>query len=295
MGDRKKKKRRKDKRKAGKSKPIPALALDRHVLYEASVQNPEADIDFFRRVYRRKRGRPFRLLREDFCGTAALACDWVRRQAGHRAWGVDLHRPTLDWGIKHHVSRLGESARKRLTLLCDDVMNVTEPKVDVVAGLNFSYGVFKDRQTLGRYFRQVRKSMRPGGIFFVDAFGGTETMSEMEEKRPIPASKVFDGVKIPKFTYIWEQAHFNCVNHDILCYIHFKLKDGTKIKRAFTYDWRLWTLPELQELMLEAGFASTEVYLEGWDEEADDTDGIFRRRTYFENQDGWVGYVVGLT
>ena len=71
--------------------------------------------------------------------------------------------------------------------------------------------------------------------------------------------------------------------------------DGSKLRRAFVYDWRLWTLPELQELMLEAGFKSTEVYTEGWDVGADDTDGIFRRRRYFENQEGWVAYVVGLT
>ena len=54
-----------------------------------------------------------------------------------------------------------------------------------------------------------------------------------------------------------------------------------------------WTLPELQELLLEAGFARTDVYVEGWDEEADDTDGVFRRRARFENMSGWVAYVVG--
>ena len=67
-----------------------------------------------------------------------------------------------------------------------------------------------------------------------------------------------------------------------------------KQKRAFSYKWRLWTLPELQELMLDAGFKSVEVYLEGWDDEADDTDGIFRRRKQFENQSGWVAYIVGF-
>ena len=83
------------------------------------------------------------------------------------------------------------------------------------------------------------------------------------------------------------------VNHHILCHIHFKFPDKSKMKRAFTYDWRLWTLPELQELMLEAGFARADVYLEGWDDEEDEADGIFRRRKHFDNMAGWVGYVVG--
>ena len=43
---------------------------------------------------------------------------------------------------------------------------------------------------------------------------------------------------------------------------------------------------EMQKGVCEAGG--------GWDDEEDDTDGIFRKRTYFENQAGWVAYVVGL-
>ena len=109
------------------------------------------------------------------------------------------------------------------------------------------------------------------------------------------ASTARDGTRLPAFTYIWEQARFNPINHHILCYIHFKLADGTRLNRAFTYDWRLWSLPEIQELMLEAGFDSVEIYVEGWDEDEDETDGIFRRRKQFENQSGWVAYVVGLT
>ena len=67
-----------------------------------------------------------------------------------------------------------------------------------------------------------------------------------------------------------------------------------KLRKAFTYDWRLWTLPEIQELLREAGFASTEVYVDGWDEETEEGDGIYRRRTVLENQAAWVAYVVGL-
>jgi len=77
-----------------------------------------------------------------------------------------------------------------------------------------------------------------------------------------------------------------------VCHINFKLRDGTRMKKAFTYDWRLWTLPEMRELLLDAGFLSADVYVEGWDDEEDESDGIFRKRKYFENQEGWVAYVV---
>ena len=63
------------------------VVRDRHLLYTAAVQSVDADLDFFLRVYKRKRGEPFKTLREDFCGTAALACEWVRRRFINRGAG----------------------------------------------------------------------------------------------------------------------------------------------------------------------------------------------------------------
>lgn len=278
----------------GKNKKEKRIVSDRHLLYSAAVQSVDSDLDFFQRIHKRKRKRPFRLLREDFCGTAALACEWVRRNRENRAWGVDLDRKTLEWGKKRYVTRLGAKA-ERLELLRDNVLSVETPPVEVVAALNFSYCVFKARQELRAYLEQVRSSLLPGGMLFLDIFGGTEAVCEAVEKRKIEPSKAFDGTSVPRFTYVWDQASYNPVDHHIVCHIHFKLRDGKKIRRAFTYDWRLWTIPELRELLAEAGFAASEVYVEGWDEETEDTDGIFRRRVRFENQAGWVAYVVGFT
>jgi len=269
------------------------LVCDKQMLYTAAVQSVDADADFFQRIYKKKRGERCTRLREDFCGTAALACEWVGRSKQNEAWGVDLHRPTLDWGRKYNVPTIGAAA-ERLHLIEGDVLEPREPAVDVAVAMNFSYSVFKNRELLGRYFSVVRKTLRPGGILFTDALGGPEAMDSMLEKRKIKRSKAPDGTKVPGFTYVWEQASFNPVNHDFKCHIHFKLPDGSKMKRAFTYDWRLWTLPEVQELMIEAGFAETAVYGEGWDDETDDTDGIFRRRKKFDNQSAWVAYVVGF-
>lgn len=95
MGD---KKNRKKKRK--RKNELTAATADRHILYEASVQCVEADIDFFLRIFRKTRSRPLRNLREDFCGTAALATDFIRRHKENRAVGVDLDQPTLDWGFR---------------------------------------------------------------------------------------------------------------------------------------------------------------------------------------------------
>ncbi|MDH3626197.1 MAG: class I SAM-dependent methyltransferase [Acidobacteriota bacterium] len=275
-----------------KEKKKKAAAIhDRHLLYTASVQSVDADIEFFERVYKSKNRKRFTDLREDFCGTAVLACEWVRQKATHRAWGVDLDRPTLDWARKHYLPVLGEAV-DRLHLMEADVLKGEAPKVDVIAALNFSYCIFKTREQLRAYFAAARRGLRSDGVLILDVFGGTEALIEDKEDRKITSCRSFDGRKIPAFTYGWEQASFNPIDHEIRCHIHFKLPDGKKIKRAFTYDWRLWMLPEMRELLDEAGFRSSDVYLEGWDDEADDTDGIFRKRKRFENQDGWVAYLV---
>jgi hypothetical protein len=70
---------------------------DIHWLYEASVQNADTDLDFAKRVFSRHWKRMPLTLREDFCGTAKLACRWVQRNTMHQAWGIDFHQPTLDW------------------------------------------------------------------------------------------------------------------------------------------------------------------------------------------------------
>ncbi len=273
---------------------LTAATVDPHVLYEASVQSTDFELDFLRRVYRAKRGRGFSSLREDFCGTAALACDWVRRGADHTAVGVDLDRPTLEWGAANHVARLGPAARRRVRLVRDNVLHVSRPRVDAIVAFNYSYSVFKERDLLRRYFRNAWTSLARDGILCVDAFGGTAATDEGIESRRVGPLMRNDGRKVPRFTYQWDQVRFNPVTHEILCHMHFRFSDGTRLTKAFVYDWRFWTLPELQETMREAGFRSVDVHVEGWDDERNEADGIFRKRRSFTNIAGWVAYVVGF-
>jgi len=263
-------------------------------LYEAAVQNVDTDLDFAKRVFSRHWKRQPVTLREDFCGTAKLACRWVERGINHEAWGIDKHQPTLNWAIRHNTSGLSEKQKKRLHLVCDDVLTVDTPPIDVVMALNFSFCVFKERELLRRYFRRVEQTLKPEGLFVMDIYGGTESfMKKSDDPRIIPGFTTPNGQEIPDFEYVWEQAEFNPINHHTKCHIHFKVPGVGEIKKAFTYNWRLWTLPELQEILIEAGFSKTEVYLHGFDENGE-SDEIYRRRTNYENCEAWVAYVVGI-
>jgi cyclopropane fatty-acyl-phospholipid synthase-like methyltransferase len=257
-----------------------AEQADRHYLYQLSVQCVEADIDMVDENFKKLRGRQAITLREDFCGTANTVCEWVRRRSMNVAIGVDLNQEVLDWGRYHNQKNLTASAQSRITLLNDDVLVVETAPMDLILAMNFSYQSFKTRAELKRYFSRVYQALTEDGIFFLDAFGGYEAFREMEE------STDFDD-----FTYVWDQHQYNPVNGDITCLIHFIFPDGSKIKRAFTYDWRLWTLPELRELLIEAGFKQVLVYWEGTNKKTGEGSGEYLPTTVGEADAGWICYL----
>lgn len=277
-----KKKPKKGKGRAKPKKTSLAKRADKHVLYQKSVQAPEADVEFFTDVFKEIRGRSPKSMREDFCGTAFLSCTWAASKKSRTAFGVDLDGPTLDWGREHNLSAIDEEAQKRVSLVQANVLEGVGPQSDIACALNFSYGVFKTRAELLAYFQKARETLVDDGIFITELYGGYDAICTTEEDRDV------DG-----FTYVWEQASFNPINHHTLCYIHFHFADGSKIKRAFTYDWRLWTVPEMRELLLEAGFADTKVYWERTDVGGGGT-GDFVVTEEEENQDSWLVYIVGV-
>lgn len=276
------KKRRKQRQKKKRQRNWrTAAGADRHELYELSVQEPEAEGDFIEQVWAERRGRRCESIREDFCGTAAVCMEWVRRRREHTAIGIDLDESVLDWGRRRMPDRLSKSQMQRVTLIHGDVMKVEPDPVDCALAMNFSYMIFKTRRELKKYFMRVCRGIKADGLFLLDAYGGSDALLELKEDRDL------DG-----FTYIWDQAYYNPINAHAINHIHFRFPDGTKLKKAFTYDWRLWTLPELQELLLEAGFSNVVVYWEGTDEDTGEGDGEWSAETEGEACPGWIAYLV---
>jgi len=268
-------------KRRGKRSPV-VVPTDRHWLYQEAVQSPEVHVAFFDRVYRRRNGRLPRLLKEDFCGTALLCAQWVKTRRDNAAVGVDLDADTLAWGRRHNVAPLEPEARTRVQLVRDDVRRVTRPRVDVVAALNFSYFEFKTRDALREYFAVARRSLRPGGVLVLDMYGGWEAQMGTTDK-----------TRNRGFTYIWEQASYDPITHLTRFFIHFKhYASGRTIKRAFEYNWRQWTIPEVRELLSEAGFTGVDVYWEGFEKDTGEGNGIFTLARRAENCPGWIALLV---
>ena len=268
-------------KKKNKKLVFTARTADRHELYQLAVQSPEEDVRFLERVYKSVRKKKPRHFREDFCGTAVLAANWVKRGKEYTAEGFDICGDTLAWGLAHNFEPLGEKAG-RCTLHMKDVREKSHKKPDVRAAQNFSYMVFKTREELRGYIQSAYDDIAKDGVFVMDIYGGPESMAEMEEVR-----KIEQG-----FTYVWDQAVYWPATGEYKAHIHFRFKDGSEMKRAFSYDWRLWSLTEVQDILREVGFKDVVQYWEGTDEDGESGNGVYRKSRRGENCEAWVTYLV---
>jgi SAM-dependent methyltransferase len=273
----KRKKRKKDKK--SKKPKLTAKTADRHALYQLAVQNPEFEVELASKLFARRAGREARSLREDFCGTAILCAEWVKSHPARTATGIDIDPEVLAWGREHNIVPLGEDA-ERVRLIEGDVREADGERHDVLVALNYSYFCFQDRPTLRAYFETAKRHLADDGLFLLDLFGGWESVQVLEEKR-----------KLKGFKYIWHQAEYDPITAHFLGHIHFEFKDKSRIEEAFTYDWRLWTIPELRELLAEAGFPYVEVLWEGEDEDGE-SNGEFDPVTKAENDPGFNAYLA---
>ena len=220
-------------------KPTPARLQDQlYDLYEKSVQSPQTHIDWVVSIYHDlRRNYPFRL-REDFCGTFQLSCAWVSRNRANSAVGLDLDCSPLAYGKRRHLPKLTTAQRRRIRVLRKDAISVTKPGSDVILVGNFSFFILKQREELLRYFRAARRSLTKNGIFMLEMAGGPGMIAKMNERRTVHI-----GPK-NKFVYQWDQKSFDPIHRNGHYAIHFAFPNGKKLRDAFTYDWRLWTIPK---------------------------------------------------
>jgi len=225
--------------------------MDRHDLYELCTQTPERDVGLLRAI-----SRGARLLGEDFAGTAALAHAWVRAVRGGRAVAVDRDPEPLR----------RRAADRRVARLVADVRRVAR-RVDLLVALNFSVCELHDRRDLVAYLRHARRRLTRGGAFVADLYGGEGAFDVGRQRER------HRGPRGEKVIYEFEQRSADALTGRVVDALHFEVtgKSGARhaairggrtirLRDAFVYDWRLWSLPELRDALRDAGFARTEVY-----------------------------------
>jgi len=273
-------------------KTSPQIPVDlKYRLYENSVQAPEHDIELFNQMYEDQFKKAASIFREDFSGTFQLSCEWIKFDKRNEAIAVDLSSEVLEYGRKHNLKKLARDQQARLSTEQANVLTPPSRKVDIIAACNFSFYIFKKRQELIRYFKSCYKSFNRNGVLILEMAGGPGFIeAPFREQRSIKFEK---GPKKGKkwFTYYWQHKTYNPVNCEGLYAIHFRLADGTYFRDVFEYDWRVWSIPEVRECLIEAGFSDSVVY---WDLDDDTREISYIKTEKPDNDHTWLAYVVGV-
>lgn len=273
-----------------KKKPAPSAPLppfDKYLYYTHAVQAPDENMAFLRDIYREQRGglKPGLTLREDFCGTFANSIAWALLDDDHVAHGVDIDPEPLDYGRRQYLPNLPHEIARRVHITQGDVLVSPLANCDIAAALNFACCFFRDRKTLVSYLTRVRDSLNKGGVFVLDLLGGPfyqdENEHELELDEPHP------------YSYFLEQKRYDPITAEGDFAIHFKRKGEAKRKDLFTYTFRLWSIPELRDLLLELGFSGVKVYWEGSKRDGSGN-GVWRVESHGDSCDSWLAYVVAL-
>ncbi len=219
-----------------------ATRLDKFDLYTLCVQDPPRMAEFLDAVH----GACPRTLRDDFAGPGAIARAWAARSLRHRGIAVDLDAEPLR-------KTKGAARVKRVVA---DVRKVNE-QADVICALNFGVCELHQRRDLLKYLAQARRTLHAGGILVCDLYGGSDSFTRSSTRKTV----VVDARTRVK--YSWVQEGGDAATCRVRNRIHFALQRGqsvTKYPDAFIYDWRLWSIPEIRDAMLEAGFRSVEIH-----------------------------------
>jgi SAM-dependent methyltransferase len=249
----------------------------------ASARSAQAEMRFLDATYRRANGgaKPI-VLREDFCGAFANSCAWVMLGPERRAVAVDPDPTQIAYGCVHNRGNLKPPQQVRVQIVQANVYEPGLPKADVIAALGFRHFALKTRVELLTYFRNCLQTLEPGGLLAVDCFGGTEARKAREEPRVGPGA-----------TYAVEQEGFDPLTHEAVFHIHRRRRGDIKRRTVWSSNWRIWTLPELKEALLDAGFDRAWIY---WRREAEG-EGEFdfvAVEQVEEEPSSWTSYVVGF-
>ena len=257
-----------------------AKTADKYELYQQAVQSAETDIEFLVKTYKTLRKKTAKHFREDFCGTCLLSANWVKQGKGYTAESYDIDPEPLAWGRERNLAPLGKMA-ERVTQYQEDARCSSRQAPDVRCAQNFSYWVFTTRAQMLDYFQGVQRDLANNGIFVIDLHGGPESYQELEEQ-----------TELDDFTYVWDQDSINPITGEARLHIHFRFPDGSEMTNAFTYDWRLWGLTELREILIDAGFSQVDCYWEGTDADGESGNGEFSKSEIGEACLSYVAYLV---
>lgn len=237
--------------------------MDRFDLYELCVQSPRTIVTFLEKVH----GQRPTVLREDFCGTAAVSRRWVseglKRGELWRSVAADLDDDTL---AKARQFAEAEGVTDGIQFSPSDCIRAevdfTED-ADIIYVGNFSIGEIHTIDDLTRYITSCHKRLSlgnlgfGGGVLVFDLYGGPEAFEPTELQRSHTART---GERVD---YTWRHEHADPTTRMVRNSISFAVRSDTEERhfpRAFVYHWKIWTIGELYESLTRCGFRDIQLH-----------------------------------
>jgi len=209
---------------------------------------------FFEQALARYRAVP-RHIADIGCGTGTLSLRLFEQ--GYKVTGIDLSEEML-------IEAQNKAAHPspRLRFLCQDMRELRLPEpCDVAVSFCDSLNYLLDAADVQQTFTQVRKALRPGGLFLFD-------MHSVHKLREKLGQNIFYEIT-DEVSYLWQssfEAKTNTVEYDIT---FFALEDPQEeLYRRFreVHKQRAYEIGDVRAMLAAAGFSTVEVYADFcWD------------------------------
>lgn len=237
--------------------------MDRHELYELCVQSPRTIVTFLEKVH----GQHPVVLREDFCGTAAVSRRWVgeglRRGELWRSTAADLDGETLERARELAMKDGVAEGIQFSKLDCVRTEVDFTEDADVIYIGNFSIGEVHTPADLAQYFGKCHERLSlgnlgfGGGVLVFDLYGGPESFERTVLHRTHTAKS---GERVE---YTWRHEHGDASSRMVENSISFRVHGDEGVRhfeRAYVYHWRVWSLDEVLGALARAGFGEVQLH-----------------------------------
>jgi hypothetical protein len=261
--------------------------FNKHVLYQTTVQDPKKELEFFRKIYRNIFSRVPYSIREDFCGTGFISCEWVKMNVENTSVGIDIDDDPLEWGRKNNIMNLS-SGDDRVKLYNHNVLVEWDPKqkFDIILSLNYSHFLLNKRTDFVSYLKNVKKNVDKG-FYVLDFFGGSKIYSDSSVKRNF-------GQEKNDHSYEFKAKKLDLLNNFSYCSINFKL-GKKKLNNLYNFKFRVYSIPEMIDCFTEAGFNNFRIFIkEYFDEDEDEYSEYFElnfSEGFYTDAERFNGYI----
>ncbi|KAL2894220.1 Xin actin-binding repeat-containing protein 2 [Bienertia sinuspersici] len=179
------------------------------------------------------------------------ATEWLRTDPRRSAIGVDLDLEALNWCMENNVNKLLEASLVKSSHPENLMENVTiQENEDSAQKIPVENSLGSAASVSGG---NLKKDFSFPGRDIVCAFNYNCCCLQKRKELVAYSKHAFDALS--RKGYTWEQAEFDAIQRMTRISLHYQLhKPQKKIRNAFSYNWRLWSLPEIRDYLEETGY-----------------------------------------